>query len=270
MTTDDLARRPTAAEVKTCCATTYSSDLVTLLLGESYHPGGLTLSRRLLDRLELAPGRRVVDVASGRGTTSLLAATEYAVAVDGVDLAPANVALASAAAAARGLAERVRFHHGDAEALPLPDSSADAVICECALCTFPDKATAVAEMARTLRPGGRLGITDVTADRGQLPTALTDLSAWVACVADARTVQEYEALLVAQGLRIRLVEEHRDAVDRMILQIAARVELIRLTNPRRAEELGLDFDRVPEVLRAAEDAVADGVLGYALIVAEKP
>ena len=81
-----------------------------------------------------------------------------------MDLSAANVALGSSAAAARGLAEQVRFHHGDAEELPLPDGCFDAVICECALCVFPDKATAAAEMARVLRPGGRLGLTDITAD----------------------------------------------------------------------------------------------------------
>jgi len=269
MTASDLGDGR-AEEVKACCAAGYSSDLVTMLLGESYHPGGLMLSRRLLDLLGVTSGQRLVDVASGRGTTALLAALEYDVAVDGVDLAAANVALASSAADARGLADRVRFHLGDAEALPLPDGRWDAVICECALCTFPDKATAVAEMARVLRPGGRLGLSDVTADQSRLPEALTGLTAWVACVADARPSLEYEALLVAQGLRVRTVEQHHDAIDRMILQIAARVELLRLTNRQRADDLGLDFDRVPEVLRAAQDAVADGILGYALIVAEKP
>lgn len=270
MTADPVAGGLDATAVKACCARSYSSDLVTLLLGESYHPGGLRLSRRLLDGLGLTPGERVVDVASGRGTTGLLAAVEYDVAVDGVDLAAANVALARSAAAAQGLSGRVRFHHGDAEALPLPRGLWDAVICECALCTFPDKATAVAEMARVLRPGGRLGITDVTAERDRLPDALTGLNAWIACVADARPAHEYEALMRAEGLRVRTVEQHPGAVDRMILQVAARVELLRLTDRERAEGLGLDFERAPDVLRAAQDAVDDGTLGYVLIVAEKP
>ena len=56
---------------------------------------------------------------------------------------------------------KVRFL-GDAERLPLPDNTFDALVCECAFCTFPDKATAAAEFARVLRPGGRVGITDVT------------------------------------------------------------------------------------------------------------
>jgi hypothetical protein len=76
----------TADEVKACCAATYSSDVVALLLGYSYHPGGLALTRRLAARLGLAAGQRVLDVAAGRGGSGLLLAAEFGVTVDGVDL----------------------------------------------------------------------------------------------------------------------------------------------------------------------------------------
>lgn len=259
-----------ASGVKACCAAGYSSDLVSLLLGPSYHPGGLQLTRRLLAGLDVQPGHHVVDVACGIGTTSLLAAREYDASVDGIDLSEANVALATGAADAAGLSGRVRFHHGDAESLPLPDAGWDAAVCECALCTFPDKLTAVAQMARVLRPGGRIGISDITAEHDRLPPALRSLTAWIACVADARTSLDYEALLTAQGLRVTLVEQHREALDRMLLQIAARIELLRMTQPDRMRDLGLDFDKVRPVISATQDALEDGTLGYVLIVAEKP
>jgi arsenite methyltransferase len=101
-------------DLKACCAAAYSSDVVALLLGDSYHPGGTTLTRRLADTLGLAPGSRVLDVASGRGTTALLLAEAYGVRVDGVDYSPANTALAQGAAAATGLTERTSFTTGDA------------------------------------------------------------------------------------------------------------------------------------------------------------
>jgi arsenite methyltransferase len=257
-------------QIKACCAAGYSSDLVTMLLGEAYHPGGQRLTRHVLEHLDVSPGRTLIDVASGIGTTSLLAATDYGVAVVGVDLSETNVKLATGAAEKARLGGRVVFHHGDAEALPLPAASADAVICECALCTFPDKDTAVAEMARVLRPGGRIGISDITAERDRLAEELTSLSAWIACVADARPAVEYEALLTTHGLRVRVVEEHREALDRMILQIAARIELLRITARDRAESLGLNFAAVPGVLSAAQDAIETGALGYAVVIAEKP
>lgn len=255
--------------IKACCAVGYSSDLVSLLLGDSYHPGGLDLTRRLLDQLGLAPGSRLVDVASGIGTTVLLAASEYDAQADGVDLSPANVTLATGAAAARGLDDRALFHLGDAEALPLVDGGWDAVVCECALCTFPDKQTAVAEMARVLKPGGRIGITDMTADRDRLPPELTTLQAWIACVADARTADDYRDLLAGAGLEVLRIEHHQVALERMVRQIEARLELMRITARPRLEEAGVDFARVRPVLEAARAAVRDGILGYVLIIAEK-
>lgn len=258
-----------AATIKACCATGYSSDAVTLLLGPSYHPGGLKLTRSLLDTVGVRPGDRLVDVASGIGTTGLLAAGEYQAYVDGVDLSAANVTLANGAAQAAGVADQAVFHHGDAEALPLPNASYDAVVCECALCTFPDKATAATEMARVLRPGGRVGITDVTADPDRLPPELTGVAAWVACIADARPVEHYRAILATAGLQLITVERHTAALEQMVRQIAARLELLRMTSPGRLEKLGLDVSRAGPVLDAAQDAIRDGVLDYVLLVGEK-
>jgi arsenite methyltransferase len=130
--------------------------------GESYHPRGLALTRRLADTLALRSGQRAVDVASGPGTTACALAAEYDVTVDGVDLGESTVERARTTADRAGLSGKVSFHRGDAERLPLPDATFDALVCECAFCTFPDKAGAAPEFARVLRPGGRVGITDVT------------------------------------------------------------------------------------------------------------
>ncbi|PWU50637.1 methyltransferase type 11 [Micromonospora globispora] len=259
-----------AARAKACCAATYGSDVVALLLGDSYHPGGLALTRRLADRLDLRAGARVLDVASGRGTTALTLATEYEVDVTGVELSDANVALATGAAQAAGLADRIRFQVGDAERLPVDAGSFDVVVCECAFCTFPDKPTAAAELARVLRPGGRLGITDVTVEADRLPPELTGLGASIACIGDARPVDEYHALLTTAGLRVTRIERHDTTIAAMIDQIEARLTVMRMTARARAEALGVDFDRAPAVLATARAAVADRVLGYALLTATKP
>ncbi|UXY25160.1 class I SAM-dependent methyltransferase [Streptomyces sp. HUAS TT20] len=264
-----LPSGPPGDELKACCAAAYSSDVVALLLGDSYHPGGTTLTRRLADALDLGEDRRVLDVASGRGTTALLLTDTYGVRVDGVDYAPANTALAQGAAQAAGLADRAVFTTGDAEQLPYPDAVFDAVVCECALCTFPDKARAAAEFARVLKPGRRLGITDVTAIPDRLPAVLTGLAARIACIADARPLQEYAKLLAAAGLRTLRSERHDHAMTRMIDQIEARLNLLRMTSAGRLSEAGVDLDAAPVVLAAARTAVADGMLGYALLIAEK-
>lgn len=265
----------TPEQVKSCCARAYSDDLVTALLGHSYHPGGLTLTRRLADALELTPGARVLDVASGLGTTALLLADAHAATVHGVDYSAGNVERARAAATERGLDGRVSFEVGDAERLEVAGNAFDAVVCECALCTFPDKPAAAAEFARVLRPGGRLGITDVTAELDRLPAELRGLDAWIACVADARPLEEYAAILETAGLRVRRTERHDEAVGRMVDQIEARLRLLRMTAPDRLSAAGIDPDSLDPgaavpVLDATRSAIADGVLGYCLLVAERP
>ncbi len=259
-----------AGEVKACCAAAYSSDVVALLLGDSYHPGGQALTRRLAAVMGLRTGQSVLDVASGRGTSALTLAGDYGATVVGVDLSAPNVAMADGSAKAAGLGDRVHFRTGDAEQLPVPDGSVDAVVCECALCTFPDKPAAAGEFARVLRPGGRVGITDVTVDPDRLPAELTTLSAWVACVADSRPAAEYADILAGAGLRVTSIERHDEAIARMIDQIEARLQLLQMTARATIESYGVDLGRAAPVLAAARAAVADGVLGYALLVAEKP
>lgn len=259
----------TPAEIKACCAASYGSDAVALLLGESYHPGGLALTRRLADRLRLRGGQRVLDVAAGPGATARLLAADYDVIVDGVDLGESTVESARVAADTAGLAAKVRFQVGDAERIPLPDGVCDAVVCECAFCTFPDKATAAAEFARVLRPGGRVGITDVTVAHGGLPEELTTLAAWVACIADARPLGDYSAILDRAGLRTVHTERHDEAIARMIDEIDARLRLLRMTAPGRLADAGVDVSAVLRYTKLARQAVADGLIGYALLVAEK-
>ncbi|MBT2478485.1 class I SAM-dependent methyltransferase [Streptomyces sp. ISL-94] len=264
-----MTQPPAGEDIKACCAAAYSSDVVALLLGDSYHPGGTALTRHLADTLGLTPGARVLDVASGRGTTALLLADAYGAEVDGVDYSAANTALAQGAVQAAGLAAKARFTTGDAEQLPYPDGIFDAVVCECALCTFPDKPRAAAEFVRVLAPGGRVGITDVTVDTDRLPPELTGLGARIACIADARPLDEYTRILAAAGLRTLRTERHDTAMLRMIDQIEARLHLLRMTAQDKLTAAGVDLDAAPAVLDASRTAVAAGALGYVLLTAEK-
>ena len=260
---------PTPEDTKACCAAAYGSDVAAMLLGDSYHPGGMALTRRLAGQLALPPGSAVLDIASGPGTTALLLARELGVRVEGVDLSAANVALARGAADYAGLADRVTFTVGDAERLPHPDAPYDAVVIECAFCTFPDKRAAVSEIARVLRTGGRLGLADVLVDPDSLPAELTTVAARIACIADAMPMTGYAELLEAAGLRVTHTEPHDEALSRMIDQIEARLTVVRLTAGDRLQTSGIDLDSVGPTLAAARKAVADGVLGYGMLVAEK-
>ena len=260
----DLGVAPDA--VKGCCAATYETDIVSLLLGESYHPGGIGLTRRLARALDLRPGHAVLDVACGPGSTACLLASEFDVRVDGVDLGPISLTRARQLAAARGLEGRVRFHRGDAERLPFGDATFDAVICECALCTFPDQAGAAAEFARVLRPNGRLGLTDVTLDPSRLDPELATVAGYVACLARARPAAGYASLLAAAGLVVVVSEPHDAALAAMIDQIQSRFRVLALLG---SIPPGIDVDAVLRYTDAAARAVADGVAGYHLLVARR-
>lgn len=114
----------------------------------------------------LKPGERVVDVGSGAGIDSLIAAKMVAPDgwVIGVDMTPAMLDRARAAAAESGF-EDVEFREGVMEELPVEDEWADVVISNGVLNLTPDKPRALAEMARVLKPGGRLQIADILVEK---------------------------------------------------------------------------------------------------------
>ncbi len=251
-----------AEGIKSCCTALYASDWARLLLGDTYHPGGLALTERLGELLGLGSRQRVLDVAGGKGASAIFLAQRFGCQVVGVDYGAEAVEEAARAAERAGLAGQMGFKHGDAERLPVEDASFDAVICECAFCTFPDKPTAAAEFARVLRPGGRVGIADLTR-RGQLPPELDGLLAWVACIADARPVEEYVAYLAAAGLRDPLAEPHDQALAYLVASIRQKLLGVELLARLRRGKLplpGADFDRAKALARAAADAVRAGQL----------
>jgi len=254
--------------VKACCAEAYAGVAARFLLGETFHPGGEALTRELLAALALRPGSLVLDVGSGPGTSALIAAGEGGLRVVGADLSPESVHAASRRAAESGLAGRVRFVVADAEALPLPEASFDGALCECALCTFPDKVRAAGELARVLRPGARLALSDVTARPERLAPALTSLLARIACLADARPLEETAALLEASGFAVERTARHDAALGQLIDRVEARLRLVRLAGPELERELG-EVSAGLELLCAARAALVQGTLGYASLVATR-
>ena len=251
-------------ELKSCCATAYSSAAARWLLGDTFHPGGARITSRLARALQVGPGELVLDVASGPGTSALQVARDTGCDVIGVDLAAESVAAATRAAAAADLTGRVRFVQGDAELLPLADAAVDGALCECALCTFPDKAMAARQLARVLRPGARVAIADITAMPDELPTSLRSVQAWIACIADARPLDEIAALLEDAGLLVETTERHDHELQTMLDQIDARLKLAGVLG---AAQVGHDVVTARELVTEAKDLLGRGVLGYAVVVA---
>ncbi len=259
-----------AAELKSCCAAAYQSDFARLLLGDSFHPGGLELTARLGELLRLGPGDHILDVASGRGESAIFLARELGCRVTGIDFGAANVADARSRAETSKVANLVQFELGDAERLDYPDASFDAVVCECAFCTFPDKRAAAREFARVLRPGGRIGLSDLTRS-GTLPEGLDGLLAWIACIGDARAASEYIKHLEVAGFDSVLVETHDDALAKMVRDIQGRLLAAELmVKLEKIHLAGVDFQEAKTMAAQAVAAVLSGLLGYALLTAKKP
>ncbi len=127
----------------------------------------------------LREGERVVDVGCGAGIDSLIAGRMVGPSgeVVGVDMTPAMLQRARAGAAMGGFTH-VRFHEGLAESLPVPDGWADVVISNGVLNLFPDKFAGVQEMARVLKPGGRLQIGDILVQKAVGDKAKRDIDLW--------------------------------------------------------------------------------------------
>jgi len=261
----DLEGSRSAEHVKACCAALYQTDYVRLLLGESFHPGGTELTKHLGRVLGLGPEDRALDVASGTGTSAFALADTFGCRVTGVDYGERNVAGASAAAH-----QLCDFRVGDAEQLPFEDGSFDAVISECAFCTFPSKDVAAREMLRVLKPGGRLGLTDLTM-AGELPPGLDNLLAVVACIGDARSASEYRSILATAGFVDFSEQDQTSHLLRMVVDIKKKIDLARLAATIKKLDLGgLDLEAARSTALLARDAIESGAAGYVLLTARKP
>jgi ubiquinone/menaquinone biosynthesis C-methylase UbiE len=143
----------------------------------------------------------VLDLGSGPGLDAFLAAKSVGETgrVIGVDMTPEMLARARDNANKMGV-ENVDFREGRLEALPVDDASVDAVTSNCVINLVPDKAVVFREVARVLKPGGRLVISDIVLD-GKLPESIAqDIYAYVGCVSGAMQRADYFAAIEAAGL----------------------------------------------------------------------
>jgi arsenite methyltransferase len=161
-----------------------------------------------LARLE--PGEDVLDLGSGGGIDVLLSARRVGPGgkAYGVDMTPEMLELARANQAKAGVTN-AEFLEGHIEDVPLPDHSVDVVVSNCVINLSADKDAVFAEAHRVLRPGGRLAIADVVADRDPDPDLLADDVAWAACIAGAVTRDRYRAQLTSAGFHdVEIVDSH--------------------------------------------------------------
>src|SRR5687767_5178246 len=150
----------------------------------------------------LRPGEVVVDLGSGGGLDVFLAAAKVGTTgrAIGIDMTPEMVELAKRNAAKQpDIDQHVEFHLATIDKLPLPDDSVDCVISNCVSNLAPDKPAVFREIARVLKPGGRLAVSDIALKKA-LPVELAlNLSAYVGCIAGAVLIDTYRQMLRDAG-----------------------------------------------------------------------
>ena len=160
----------------------------------------------------LRRGEVVVDLGSGGGLDVFLASKKVGPEgrAIGIDMTPAMLERARANATAGGYTN-VEFYESSIDSIPMPDASVDCVISNCVINLAPDKGAVFREIARILKPGGRVAVSDI-ALKAELPEAVaSSMAAYVGCIAGAIGIEDYRAGLLAAGFEhVQIVESGAD------------------------------------------------------------
>ena len=218
---DSQAANTSTAQTDSCCdeATKFGSGLYSALeLGEL--PTAATMASlgcgNPIAVAELHEGERVLDLGSGGGIDVLLSARRVGPTgkAYGLDMTDEMLALAAANAAQAGVTN-VEWLKGQIEAIPLPANSIDVAISNCVVNLAADKPAVFREIARVLRPGGRIGISDIVGDDTLTAEERLERGSYADCIAGALSFTEYRSGLEAAGLtEVSLAISHTVA-DRM-------------------------------------------------------
>ena len=165
---------------------------------------------------EINEGETVLDLGSGGGIDVLLSARRVGESgtVYGLDMTDEMLALAQRNARAAGVTN-VHFLKGLIEAIPLPAESVDVVISNCVVNLSPEKPKVLPEIVRVLRPGGRVGISEIVAEDRLSPSDRAERGSHVGCIAGALSESEYREGLTAVGLADVEVERTHQVADGM-------------------------------------------------------
>jgi ubiquinone/menaquinone biosynthesis C-methylase UbiE len=182
---------------------------------------------------DLREGETVLDLGSGGGIDVILSARRVGPSglAFGVDMTEEMLALARRNAEEAGIRNAI-FLKGVIEEVPLPADSVDVVISNCVINLSVDKPAVLTEMARVLKPGGRIGISDVVAEDRLAPEERSERGSYVGCIAGALSKGEYEAGLEAAGFEDVSIEFTHEVADGMH---GAIVKAVKSVDARRRD-----------------------------------
>ncbi len=258
-----------ATTTASCCSQFYEQDWVQTILGESFHPGGMGLSRRLLDSLNIKAGDRVLDVACGMGTSVQVIAKDYSGLATGLDFSQLNINRAVEQAA--HLPVSPEYLQGSAASLPFPDGLFDHLICECAVSTFDKQQQVVKEFFRVLNKGGQVGISDMVLN-GMLPTELHELIVPWTCLESAKTAQAYQRLFIDAGFTVVSYKDESQSLLDLIADLKRRLLMAGLGKMLSTIDevphvlASLDIKQMKSLLDQVKQLVNDGTIQYCRMV----
>jgi len=251
-----------------CCAELYELPIVEFLLGQSFHPGGAKLTRQLASAALVSPNSNVLDLACGNGSSARVIAADFGATVTGCDYSAVNLERATIISRAAGLNRKTQFVRGSAEHLPFAAESFDVTLCECSLCLFESMDTALQQVCRVLKPGGRIGISDIFLN-SPVPDSLDGLLGKVLCVAAAPSADGYREALFRAGFEFIRIRTVNWTLADMIRRIRHRLKLLAATNNTLGSVLPAEFGDPAPVLADLEALIASGGAGYLIATARR-
>lgn len=279
MKTNKMASADDSYILKRSAVTVYETETFGFLLKDILHPGGLELTRRAGEMAQVDEGYTVLDIACGKGESIFLLAKEYCCRAVGIDLSARKIADAAAGATERNLPKNFSFLVSDAEDMPFADATFDVVLSECSFSVLPSKEKAAAEIARVLKPGGRLVMTDIvlgTEKTGVGPNGLTaDIDFMLPCITGAQSTASYIEIFEASGLCDAYVEDHSKEMKKIGYQMAMTFGGWKEFLQALSSELCYSSLEKQEAgglysVEPSRKVFAAGRLGYALIRMTKP
>ncbi len=253
-----------------CCVDFYQLPLTQLLLGESFHPGGVKLTHNLASQTLINRNSTVLDIAARKCTSAHYVADNFGATVYALDLGLEHLTHGKIQNTQYNK-NKVHFIQGDAQHLPIASNSIDVVICECAMCTFDNRETALTEIYRVLKPGGYIAISDVFLNE-TLPVELNiELNRWL-CVSGAYNVTRSKEVITQGGfyqLRFKdvsasLLETIHTIEKKLTVPDAQLSALIQ----QQAQQQQTNWQH--GIPRRLAHFIYDGGAGYYTLTARKP
>jgi len=246
-----------------CCAEFYELPIVGAVLGDSFHPGGVTLTRELASAAFISRDSQVLDVACGNGNSARLIAADYGARVTACDYSLKNLFIANDTTSGTRVARSIDYVRCEASRLPFASGSFDVAICECSLCLFDDPRAVLQQIRSLLGQGGRIGLSDFFLNK-PVPVSLESILGTVLCIAGAPSVGGYRKLLEDSGFGAVRIRQVNWALTSMINRVRERL--------RTLTQVGVIDGGLWEARRVLSDLerfISDGGAGYLLAIGHR-